>query len=188
VPATPSQAAAKQFEGRLQNALKQGSFLQLVVTPRDYDRTAEEFCNRFPVTRIDVEEVVVDCLQATATQLGVDWKLVLATDAAPGGSEWPRLLQLVGRARGAILDRLSLADQTPLLVYSDILVRYQLKPLLLELQQRIGLPGGPNGIWLLVPGRDVPLIAGQPIGVPGQQAAVPPSWVRNEHRAVGAGP
>jgi hypothetical protein len=140
------------------------------------------------VTRIDVEEVVVDCLQATATQLGVDWKLVLATDAAPGGSEWPRLLQLVGRARGAILDRLSLADQTPLLVYSDILVRYQLKPLLLELQQRIGLPGGPNGIWLLVPGRDVPLIAGQPIGVPGQQAAVPPSWVRNEHRAVGAGP
>ena len=184
VPATPSQAAAKQFEGRLQNALKQGSFLQLVVAPRDYDRTAEEFSARFPVTRIDVEEVVVDCLQATAKQLGVDWKLVLATDAVPGGSEWPRLLQLVGRARPAILDRLCVADQTPLLVYSDILVRYQLKPLLLELQQRIGLPGGPSGIWLLVPGRDVPLIAGQPIGVPGQQAAVPPSWVRNEHRTA----
>jgi serine/threonine protein kinase len=188
VPATPSQAAARQFEGRLQNALKQGSFLQLVVTPRDYDRTAEEFSSRFPVTRIDVEEVVLDCLQATAKELGVDWKLVLATDAAPGGSDWPRLLQLVGRARPAILDRLCLSGHTPLLVYSDILVRYQLKPLLLELQQRIGHPGGPNGIWLLVPGRDVPLIAGQPIGVPGQQAAVPPSWVRNEHRAVGAGP
>ena len=184
VPATPSQAAAKQFEGRLQNALKQGSFLQLVVTPRDYDRTAEEFSARFPVTRIDVEEVVVDCLQATAKQLGVDWKLVLATDAAPGGSDWPRLLQLVGRARATILDRLSLADQTPLLVYPDILVRYQLKPVLLELQQRIGFPGGPKGIWLLVPGRDAPLIAGQPIGVPGQQAAVPPSWVRNEHRTA----
>lgn len=184
VPATPSQAAAKQFESRLHNALKQGSFLQLVVTPRDYDRTAEEFCNRFPVTRIDVEEVVLECLQATAKQLGVDWKLVLATDAAPGGSEWPRLLQLVGRARPAILDRLCLAEQTPLLVYSDILVRYQLKSLLLELHKRIGLPGGPSGIWLLVPGRDVPLIASEPIGVPGQQAAVPEAWVRNEHRTA----
>lgn len=184
VPSTPSQAAARQFEGRLQNALTHGSFLQLVVTPRDYDRTAEEFCSRFPVTRVDVEEVVVSCLEQTARDLGVDWNLVLATDAAPGGSDWPRLLQLVGRARGAILDRLSLADQTPLLVYPDILVRYQLKPVLLELQQRIGLTGGPKGIWLLVPGRDAPLIAGQPIGVPGQQAAVPPSWVRNEHRTA----
>ena len=182
-PATPEFADARAFEDRLKRALQAGSFFQMVVTPREYERAAEEFCRRFGVVRVDVEQVVIDALRETAASLGVDWNLVVAADADSDGPDWQNLRQLVERARPLISERLFQPGATPLLVYPDILVRYGLKSLLAELQQRIGTAHGPQGVWLLVPGGSIVQIDRQPVGVPGQQGIVPDSWIQNLHRA-----
>ena len=182
-PATPEFADARAFEDRLKRALQAGSFLQMVVTPREYERAAEEFCRRFGVVRVDVEQVVIDALRETAGSLGVDWNLVVAADSDSDGPDWQNLRQLVERARLLISERLFQPGATPLLVYPDILVRYGLKSLLAELQQRIGTAHGPQGVWLLVPGGSIVQIDRQPVGVPGQQGIVPDSWIQNLHRA-----
>ena len=181
--ATPEVADARAFEDRLQRAIQRGSFLQMVVTPREYERAAEEFCRRFGVVRIDVEQVVIDALQETAASLGVDWNLVVAADADTSGPDWQNLRLLVERTKPLIVERLFAPEATSLLLYPDILVRYGLKPLLADLQQRIGTSRGPQGIWLLVPGSHVVQIDRQPVGVPGQQAVVPDAWLANLHRA-----
>lgn len=181
---TPEVADARAFEDRLQRAIQNGSFLQMVVTPREYERAAAEFCRRFGVVRVDVEQVVIDALRETAASLGVDWNLVVAADADTSGPDWQNLRLLVERTKPLIAERLFAPEATSLLLYPDILVRYGLKPLLADLQQRIGVAKGPQGIWLLVPGSHTVQIDRQPVGVPGQQAVVPDAWLANLHRTA----
>lgn len=182
VTTPPEVADARAFEERLTRAIKSGTFLQLVVAPREYDRTAAELATRFRVSPIDVERVVLDSLRESADALGVDWNLVLAADEDTAGPDWQNLLQLVERTRDTIAKRLFEPDAVSLLLYPDILVRYRLKSLLADLSGQIGSPGGPQGIWLLLPGGHVPLIDGQPVGVTGQQAVVSEAWLQNLHR------
>jgi hypothetical protein len=131
---------------------------------------------------IDVEQVVLDSLRESAAALDVDWNLVLAADEDTSGPDWHNLRQLVEQARPLIAGRLFAPDAVSLLLYADILVRYGLKTLLAEKYQQIGSPGGPQGIWLLLPGSHVALIDGQAVGVTGQQAIVSESWLQNLHR------
>ena len=178
----PEVADAQAFEQRLFRAIQNGTFLQLVVVPREYDRAAEECVRRFGVVPIDVEQVVLDSLRESAAALDVDWNLVLAADEDTSGPDWHNLRQLVEQARPLIAGRLFAPDAVSLLLYADILVRYGLKTLLAEKYQQIGSPGGPQGIWLLLPGSHVALIDGQAVGVTGQQAIVSESWLQNLHR------
>jgi len=184
----PEFADARSFEDRLTRALQNGSFLQLVVDPRFYERTADELCRRFGVLRIDVEEIVIAALRETAAALDVDWNLVVATDADRSSPDWQNLRLLVERARPLIAARLVAPGATTLLVYADILVRFELKGLLADLQQQIGAKSGPQGVWLLVPGSHAILLDGQPVGVPGQQGIVSEAWLQNLHRAARAAP
>ena len=184
----PEFADARAFEDRLTRALQNGSFLQLVVDPRFYERTADELCRRFGVLRIDVEEIVIAALRETAATLDVDWNLVVATDADRSSADWQNLRLLVERARPLIATRLVQPGVTSLLVYADILVRFELKGLLADLQQQIGAKSGPQGVWLLVPGSHAILLDGQPVGVPGQQGIVSEAWLQNLHRAARAAP
>jgi len=185
---SPEEADARAFEERLARALQNGTFLQLVVAPREYDRTAAELARRFRVVPIDVEQVVLDSLRETAAALGVDWSLVLAADEGPAHPDWHNLRQLVERATPLIASRLVAPDAVGLLLYADILVRYRLKSLLADLHQAIGSAGGPAGVWLLVPGSHVPLLDGEPVGVPGQQAVISDAWLQNLHRTHRAAP
>jgi serine/threonine protein kinase len=180
----PEFADARAFEDRLTRALQNGSFLQLVVDPRFYERTADELCHRFGVQRIDVEEIVIAALRETAAALDVDWNLVVVTDADRSSPDWQNLRLLVERARPLIAARLVAPGATTLLVYADILVRFELKGLLADLQQQIGTKTGPHGVWLLVPGSHAILLDGQPVGVPGQQGIVSEAWLQNLHRAA----
>ena len=180
----PEFADARAFEDRLTRALQNGSFLQLVVDPRFYERTADELCHRFGVQRIDVEEIVIAALRETAAALDVDWNLVVVTDADRSSPDWQNLRLLVERARPLIAARLVAPGATSLLVYADILVRFELKGLLADLQQQIGTKTGPHGVWLLVPGSHAILLDGQPVGVPGQQGIVSEAWLQNLHRAA----
>lgn len=185
---SPEVADARAFEERLTRAIHNGTFLQLVVVPREYDRTAAELARRFAVVPIDVEQVVLDALRETADSLGVDWALVIAADESPAHPDWGNLRQLVEHATPLVARRLVTPDAVALLLYADILVRYSLEGLLADLHNAIGSTGGPAGVWLLVPGSTVALLDGEPVGVPGQQAVISDAWLQNLHRTFRATP
>jgi serine/threonine protein kinase len=190
---TPEEADARQFEERLQRALQEGSFLSLMVHPKLYDRAREEICRRFPVELVDMEGVFLDALQAVAGKAGVNWDLVLKTDAIPQGGDWDKLMMLVGRAMPAVEETLMargrgeqvlsssflvLGDsqarasqprtnhqepRTLLIIYPGLLARYDQMDLLSRLSQKVGRRDGIPGLWLLLPGSNQALIDGKAV-------------------------
>ena len=181
---TPEIADARQFEERLEHADREGAFLALVVHPRHYERAVEELASRFSLEVVDVEERVLEILQTLATELGVDWELVLKTDSSPGDGDWDRLLMLFGRAVGQIEQEIASCDQTLLFVYAGLLARYEQMPMLARMYEQIGRSDGLHGLWLLVPGDQTARLGGEvvPILSPAQIARIPESWLQNAHR------
>ena len=108
---TPEIADARQFEERLQRALKDGSFLVLLVHPKYYQRARDELCGRFPLTLIDFEALFIKALREVAEKARVNWDLVLKTDATPHAGDWHKLLLLVGRAMPLVEAQLSASGQ-----------------------------------------------------------------------------
>ena len=88
---TPEIADARQFEEQLQRAIKDGSFLVLLVHPKYYQRARDELCSRFPLTLIDFEALFIKALREVAEKARVNWDLVLKTDAIPHAGDWHKL-------------------------------------------------------------------------------------------------
>jgi len=181
---TPEIADARQFEERLQRALTDGAFLALSVHPREYAKAQAALC-RLPVRPVDVEAVFLSALKETAQAAGVDWNLVLRTDARPGEGDWDKLMLLVRRAVPKVEQELLRTDQTLLMVYPGLIARYDQMQLLDHLREKVGRRDGIPGAWLLLPGGDgQATINGKAVPVlgPGQRARIPESWLKNMHR------
>jgi hypothetical protein len=187
---TPEEADARQFEERLQRAIKEGVFFSLLVDPKHYDYVRDEICRRFPVELVDMEGLFLDAVQAVAGKAGVNWDLVLKTDATPQAGDWANLMMFVGRAMPAVEERVLAGGQTVLGIYPGLLARYDQMDLLGRLSQKVGRDDGIPGLWLLLPGDHQALIDGKavPLLGPGQRARVPESWIENRHRAARAQP
>ncbi len=184
---TPEEADARQFEERLNRAIKQGSFLTLLVSPGDHDRARTELCRRFPVELMDFEGVFLDCLKQVVEQSRVNWDLVVQTDEKPREGDWDKLMILVARAMPLVEQEFLRAEKPLLMIYPDLLARYDQMAFLGEISQKVGRRGGIPGLWLLVPGDRQALVDGKPIPLigPGQRARIPESWLRNLHRSDG---
>ncbi|HUY34109.1 MAG TPA: BREX system serine/threonine kinase PglW [Pirellulales bacterium] len=181
---TPEQADARQFEERLQRAVKEGAFLSLLVHRKDFDLAREVLCRRFPLELVDFEGLFLDSLRDVAGKANVNWELVLKTDAAPHDSDWDKLMMLVGRAMPAVERRLMAAERTMLVIYAGLLARYEQMDLLSRLSEKVGRRDGIPGLWLLIPNPFVPLLDGKPVPLigPAQRARIPDSWLQNRHR------
>lgn len=184
---TPEEADARQFEERLQRAIKEGSFLALLVNPKYYERARSELCRRFPLEPVDFEGLFLDSLHAVTDQAHVDWELVLKTDATPHRGDWDKLMMLIGRAMPAIEQRFLQAAKTMLVIYPGPLARYEQMDLLARMSQKVGRSDGIPGLWLLLPGDSMALLDGKPIPLisAGQRARIPESWIANLHRGHG---
>ncbi|MFO0881530.1 MAG: BREX system serine/threonine kinase PglW [Gemmataceae bacterium] len=182
-PISPDEADARQFEEKLRRSLKDGAFLTLLVPPRSYLQARRELEARFPLRAMDGDRLIIDALRDTAKRARVDWSLVLRTDATPSNGDWNRLMMLVKRAIPKVEEQLCVPDATVLLVHPGLLARYDNLDLLERLRDKVGRPGGPGGLWLLLPGHQ-PLIDGKavPLLSPAQRVLVPESWVGNWHR------
>jgi len=182
---TLEEADARQFEERLQRAIKEGAFLSLLVNPKFHDRARDELCRRFPLQLVDFEGLFVDALMAVACKAGVNWDLVLKTDATPQAGDWDKLMILVGRVMPMLEERMLKAESTMLLIYAGLLARYDQMDLLTRLSQKVGRRDGIPGLWLLLPGDQQALIDGRavPLLGPGQRARIPESWLQNVHRS-----
>jgi serine/threonine protein kinase len=184
-PISSEEADARQFEEKLRRSLKGGAFLTLMVPPRSFEQARRELEGRFSLRAVDGDRVIIDALRDTAKRARVDWSLVLRADATPANGDWGKLLMLFNRALPKVEEQLCAAGPTVLLVHPGLLARYDKLDLLERLRDRVGRPGGPAGLWLLLPGQQ-PLIDGKPVPLlsPAQRVAVPESWLENRHRAA----
>jgi serine/threonine protein kinase len=184
-PISPEEADARQFEEKLRRSLKAGSFLTLMVPPRSFEQARRELLARFPLRAVDGDRLIIDALRDTARRARVDWSVVLRADATPSNGDWAKLVMLVKRAMPRVEEQLSAAGPTVLLINPGLLARYDRLDMLERLRDKVGRPGGPEGLWLLLPGQQ-PLIDGKavPLLSPAQRVPVPEKWPENRHRAA----
>ncbi len=191
IDVSPELALARQFEERLRRATRDGAFLALTVPPAQHDAAREELCRRFPVQAVDFENLFLRALKDAAVREKIeDWQMVLEADAAPRESEdWRNLSRLIGRALPAVEKEVMAADRTVLILYPGPLARYRRMDMMERLRDRVGRPGTPPALWVLIPSDDqheLPTLDGCPVPVltPGQRARIPVAWVYNRHRAA----
>lgn len=184
---TPEEADARKFSDRLERGIKDGSFLALLVGPRYYQRVANELARQFNVEIQDLEGIFLDALREVAEMAKVNWDLVLATDATPQQGDWDKLMLLIARVMPIVKERLFAVKDPMLIIYPNLLARYDQLDLLQELRDAVGRRDGLASVWVLVPGGSLALIDGKavPLLSGGQQLKIPDSWIRNLHRSNG---
>lgn len=186
---TTEEVDLRRFEEKLNRAAREGAMLALLIEPRRHARALAKLTERFGLLPLDLEGLFLDAMHQVAAQGGIDWKKVVETDERPQAGDWDRLKILVGRAipkiRQSILDAAASGSTrrppaTLLAYHAGLLARYDRMPLLSELHQQLGRPGGLHGLWLLVPGEQA-TIDGHPIPLlsPAQKVSIPPRWLND---------
>jgi serine/threonine protein kinase len=186
---TPDVAEARQFEERLRYAERHGSFLALTVNPNLYQRTRQELADRFNTRPLDLERVFLEALQHAAGEVGADWNVVVAADAAPPQSaDWRNLNRLIdSKVIPQVEQAIIQGDRTVLAYHLNWLQRYGQVVMLTRVQQAVQ-EGRLHGVWLLIPASPqtpMPLLDGAavPVITNNQWAHIPESWCQNLHRA-----
>src|SRR5712691_540301 len=132
---SPAVETALAFEERLVRAVHERRFFLLTVAPRYLLRAEDEIVQRFPVTRLSLEALLLQEMKTMAAAAGARWEVVLQADAAPHDSrDWRNLQLLVRRDMPAVEQTLYTADRPVLLVYPGLLARYDQIPLLEKLR------------------------------------------------------
>ena len=197
---------AAAAEDRLQRSLRQGGLLVITVDPRLARRAEAELLHRFStpknggakLQRMNLDALLLNELKAQASTARVDWNVVLHADAADPISkgtsrDWTNLMRLVQRTLPALRSALLQNPAPLLLVSAGLLARYDLMPLITEIEATAGRPGHTPSVWLLLPTthQGLPVIDG--VAVPlvnniknTQTLALPQAWVENHHRALTA--
>jgi serine/threonine protein kinase/predicted transcriptional regulator len=177
------------FEDRLRRADREGAFLALLVAEKSLIAAEEKLARRFPVERISLEALWIEAMRELAAANGVDWEVVLRSDAQPAGHpDAQNLSRFVVRALETVEARLAASPRTLLLTRPGLLARYGQMGFLERLRERVThrpAPGtrGLHGVWLVLasdgssPG---PQVDGAAVSVltPGQWAEIPPAWLR----------
>ncbi len=188
VPVNGEIAEARQFEERLEYAMRAGGFLALTVSPRMARHAEMELLRRFDLERVSFDGLLLAGMREQARALKVEWQTVLAADiSAPGSRDWTNLMRLVQKVLPQVLDQIAKQDKKVLLVHPGLLARYQIMQKVEELRDRTGRPGSLFSLWMLVPmsASGLPDVDGTPVPVitSAQWSHIPEAWINNAHRA-----
>ncbi len=189
VAVSPEVEAAAALETRLHQAVAAQRFLVLTVAPRHLLQAEAELVQRFALTRISLEALLIREMKAVAAHAGAKWEVVLKADSAPPHStDWRRLHSLVRQAMPAVAQALLAADRPVLLVYPGLLARYEQMQLLETLRDACAQRHDVPGYVVLVASdaqRPLPVLDDKPIPVihASEWARIPESWLANAHRA-----
>lgn len=185
----PEVEMATAFEERLEHLAQKGGFLALTTAPGRIERVAREILSRFPVENRDLDEILIRRMKERTEALGAKWDNVLQADAGgPSGTNWGRLLSVVGQALPEVESEIRSSARPVLLRRAGLLARYGKLELLERLREAAGREGALPGLLLLVPSdasTDMPVIDGAavPVITRAQWATVPEPWIQNRHRA-----
>jgi len=192
-------ADASAAEERLQRSLTTGGLLVLTIEPRQARHADAELMQRFgpdssttpALKRISFDTLLLKALKKEATAANVNWNMVLRADAAePGSRDWANLQRLVQRTLTTLKPALLNSPVPLLLTNVGLLARYNLMPLVTEMEASAGRLGHTPTLWMLLPShhQGLPLIDG--VSVPlvnsTQAFSLPQAWVENKHRARSA--
>lgn len=191
-------ADAHLAETRLQRSLTAGGMLVLTVEPRQARNAETELLRRFgvnagrspPLQRLSFDALLLKALRSETSAANIsDWNIVLRADAAePGSRDWANLQRLVQRTLISIKPLLLNSPAPLLLTNVGLLARYNLMPLIPEIEAAVGRPGCTPSLWLLLPThkQGLPMIDGLPVPLINTSQAfwLPHAWIENEHRAT----
>lgn len=185
----PETDEARNFEERLERAIKSGGFLALSTTPARAERVAREIAKRFPVEVRDLDDLVIRYMKEATAAVNARWDVVLETDAVgPSGPNWGKLLTVVGRALPKAEAEVRASRRPVLLRHPGLLARFDKLDLLERLRDAAGREHELPGLLVLIANDEqqaMPMIDGKPVPVitRGQWARVPEPWIENRHRA-----
>ena len=175
---TPEVADARQFEERIEHALKQGALLALNVKSHYYDDAIGEITRRWDVELFDLEENFIRLLREKSHEAEVPWPQLLEVDAQPGQGHWNNLLILIDRVVEDLKKQVLESEKTVLMTFTGILDHYQRKqPFIADLAERIHKEL--HGLWILLPDQEH-----VPTTTASGQAPIPKGWLQNLHRGV----
>ncbi len=127
--------AADALDERLRRTVRAQGFLALSVPPRYFTAAERYLAAGFELAAFSMEAELIRHMRALAAELGADWQVVIAADAAPRGSvDHRRLNQLVQRAAERLQRELVGADAPLLLTRSGLLAHYRRLDLLAAVQ------------------------------------------------------
>jgi serine/threonine protein kinase len=190
-------AEAQAAEERSQRSISTGGLLVLTVDPRQARHAEAELLRRFgqatqatqAIQRLSFDLLLLKALREEATTAGIrDWSIVLNADAAdPGSRDWNNLQRLVQRTLATLKPTLLSSSAPLLLVNVGLIARYNLMPLVTEIENSSGRPGQTPSLWLLLPShhQGLPVIDGVPVPLVNatQAFTLPQAWIENKHRA-----
>lgn len=148
----------------LRRSLASASAVTLCIPPRTHDEIARALAHAYDVTVVDVAAELLAATRALADRDGVDWPVVLQTDARTDHPDWPMLCGLVAEAMAEPWARIAIDERPLLLVRAAPLARYGLTHLISQLLDQATTR--PAARWLLVPRRPAqrtPVLDGRPV-------------------------
>ncbi|GHU42425.1 protein kinase [Betaproteobacteria bacterium] len=186
----PDVQAALQIEERIHAALTHGKLLTLSVEPKGMLLAQRELAQRFGLALIDLDEIVLTLLEAHAKEWGVDWKLLLAADAASAGSfDAQNFAIVLAEVWPKVEAQLMQGDQPGLLVNLGLAARWQKMPLFTRLYDACMYGKRPPLIALIASQQtadDRPMLdhAAVPVAInTTDYGRIPRAWLENAHQA-----
>ena len=127
---------ADALDERLDRVVKTQGFLALSVAPRYLSGVERYLATTLELTFFSLEAGLIRHMHTVAEELGADWKVVVAADAAPsGGADRRRLDQLVRRASPGLGREIANRREPLLLTRPGLLARYRQLGVLAEIQE-----------------------------------------------------
>ena len=139
LPSAPGDDGASEadtLDERLMRVVKTRGFLALSVSPRHLSCIERRLATALALTPFSLEAGLIRHMRAVAAELGADWNVVVAADAAPAGSaDRRRLDQLVRRAVPGLEREIANARRPLLLTRPGLLARYRQLDALADVQE-----------------------------------------------------
>lgn len=182
---------AAEFDRRLAGATGNGGLLVLVTEPRHLPLVPLAL-EAQGVTVVDLDEALVNRLDALTAGGRPSWQLVVEADAAgPGTPQWQNLGRVLDRAFDDVSASLLATGGTVALHNLGLLARYDRLGLVAAWRDALyGGQGRLGALWLVVgaPQAEVPLLDGRAVPVLDHEwARIPEAWLANRHRALPTG-
>jgi len=176
-----------QFEQRLRYSVENEGFLALIVSPARAALAEQILVSQFPLEVCSLDGLLIRHMKSFTAEKRVDWRMVLRADAVPAAErnasrDWGNLQRVVRSALPRVKVELAESRRHVLLTNPGLLARYGQIDLLGELAQSTGRPGGPPGLWILIPSdgqQQKPTLDGQPVPLftSAQWARIPELWL-----------